>query len=293
MISSLKNKLSRSFSKEKNKKYQYEIMKSGFHYYQNLCRNVYVSNILFSDDQTVITLKDGRKYFFDPFSKINKLYTVPTTGTFEPEETEMVKNLVKQGDICVDIGGSFGWYTILLSKLVGDEGEVFVFEPISYNYTALSNNIKLNDCRNVFAHNLALGGNSSEIDIYLSDIDTSGSLKLRKYEKSYETQKVKIIKLDDFFTENKLSRVDFIKADVEGAELGVLKGAKSLLQKCMPTLFLEIQRKHTELFGYTPSDIFNYLYQLGYLSYVISGNKLEKFTFREPLPTHNFFFNKG
>jgi FkbM family methyltransferase len=150
--------------------------------------------------------------------------------------------------------------------------------------------VKLNGCTNVTINNYAVGNANSEIDIYLSDVDTSGSLKLRKYKKNYETQKVSMIKLDDYCEKNCPQKIHFIKADVEGAELEVLKGAENMLRQSMPILFLEIQQHHTQLFNYEPFEIFDYLYGLGYHSYIIQEKKLEKFSFHEPLPTHNFFF---
>lgn len=265
-------------------------LKKSYAVFSTLSKNSYIDEIKFVNGNAVIQLSDERKYYFNPHSKIDMLYSVPQIGTFEPKETNIVSKIVSEGDYCLDIGGSFGWYTVLLSKIVGQKGRVFSFEPIKQNYLSHNKNIELNMCRNVISNNLAVGEEPGEIEIYLSDVDTSGSLKLRKYKDNYETQITKLVKLDDYFTENKIEKLDFIKIDIEGAELGALKGGEKILNKFKPVLFVEIQSHSTELFGYKPEDIFNYLYNLGYKSYIISNNSLERFEFKEPLTEYNFFF---
>jgi len=148
----------------------------------------------------------------------------------------------------------------------------------------------LNECYNVTSNNLAVGETKGKIDIYLSDIDTSGSLKLRGYKKNFEVQKTEVIRLDDYFEQNNIQKLDFIKIDIEGAELGAFKGCVNILNQFKPILFVEIQRHSTELFGYEPIDIFNFLYDLGYGSYIINNHKLISFDFKEPLNEYNFFF---
>ena len=289
MTKNIIKKIVSKWNQQKAKKHQL-IFQSGFSAFSDLSKNNYVKNIIFEEGEAIISLNDGRRYFFNPNSKVNTLYTVPQIGTFEPNETAMVKKLVKEGDYCLDIGGSFGWYTVLLSQIVGEHGKVFSFEPVRQNFESHVNNIELNNCNNVISNNLAVGEIGGEIKIYLSDIDTSGSLKLRKYNNNYEVQNVKIIRLDDYFKGYNIKRLDFIKIDIEGAELGAFKGAENILKNHKPTLFVEIQRHSTELFGYEPIDIFCYLYDFGYESFVINNGRLEKFAFMEPLTDYNFFF---
>ena len=289
MVSSLLKRLRAKWGRRKINKAR-EQLKSGYSAFSDLSRLDQVHNVTFDNGDCVIRLRDDRKYYYNPSSRIDSLYSVPQIGTFEPEETEAVRQLVKPGDYCLDIGGSFGWYTVLLSRIVGEQGRVYSFEPINRNYESHLRNIELNNCTNVEPNNLAVGQADGEIEIFLSDIDTSGSLKLRRYKKTYEVQKTKIIKLDDYVSDRNIDRLDFIKIDIEGGELDAFKGAERLLTRFMPCLFVEIQSHSTELFGYKPEEIFSFLYSFGYESFVINKGGLESFDFREPLTEYNFFF---
>jgi hypothetical protein len=71
--------------------------------------------------------------------------------------------------------------------------------------------------------------------------------------------------LDTFVVEQSLERIDFIKCDVEGAELLVFRGAEKTLTRFHPPILLEIEARHTERFGYRPDDLDEFLRSFGYL----------------------------
>ncbi|NIN35661.1 MAG: hypothetical protein GTO60_11480, partial [Gammaproteobacteria bacterium] len=89
--------------------------------------------------------------------------------------------------------------------------------------------------------------------------------------------------------------IDFIKADIEGAELLMLKGAKETLKRYHPILMLEIQSHSTKLFGYKPEDVFDFLHEIGYAGfYVTQQGNLELCLPGKQyhhLPDYNFIFH--
>ena len=71
------------------------------------------------------------------------------TGFHEYNITKIVLNILKEGDLCMDVGAHCGYYTILFSKIVKEKGLVISFEPDKNNLSFLFRNIKYNRCNNV------------------------------------------------------------------------------------------------------------------------------------------------
>ena len=149
------------------------------------------------------------------------------------EETDTVYLKPKKGDVVVDAGAHYGFYTIRASKLVGEDGMVLAFEPHPKNYNRLVMNLKLNNVRNVKAFNLALGNIDGITRLYLDSHSGGHSMVFKR---SNFSVNVKISKLDTIVDELELDKVDLIKIDTEGAELNILKGALKTIRKHHPKL---------------------------------------------------------
>ena len=195
-------------------------------------------------------------------------------NNYEFNETKLVKELIKPGWSVIDIGANFGWYSIHFSKLVGQSGRVFAFEPIPETYEELNSNIKLNFCQNIKAFNLALGDKDGTISFGVPNIDggSGASSEFLKYSKRVQTT---MRHLDDVIKEQKINKVDFIKADIEGGELNMLKGAEKLIENFRPKLLIEIVDMHCQRFGHSPVDIYQFLLSKGYKGLFI-GNEYTK-----------------
>ena len=271
---------------------QQRMLESSYVTFCQLSEKGDVANILFANGKAIITLKDGRHYHFDAHDRVARMYSVPHTGTFEAKETEFVRSFVQPGQVCFDVGASFGWYTILLSKLVGPTGHVHAFEPIPHTFNILQSNVTLNECSNVTLNNVALNATNGRKDLFLPDIGVSGSFRLHRYEKTYQTISCRARTLDDYCLEKGISRVDFIKADIEGAEWLMLKGATETLRQSKPVLFLEIQSESTQLFGYEPVELFAWLTDFGYVPHFVTdtGSLVRLDDYHGALPDYNFIF---
>jgi len=97
-------------------------------------------------------------------------------------------------------------------------------------------------------------------------------------------------KLDNFISERKL-KVDFIKCDVEGAELFVFKGGIETIKIHKPIILAEMLRKWATNFNYHPNEIIELLSDIGYRCFTAKGEKLiEFFTMDEKTVETTFFF---
>jgi FkbM family methyltransferase len=267
-------------------------LEQAFDLFRDLSTKGAVQEIVFANGEVTIILDDRRRFRFDMHNPVSRLYTIPFSGNFEAKETAFLRTLIRPNQNCVDAGGSFGWYTVLLSNLVGEQGTIYSFEPLPQNYAQLGYNISLNGCRNVVLEQYALAEVSGDRDLFLPDIGVSGSFQLHDYVSNYERVTCKTITLDEYCRKNNINQIDFIKADIEGAEWLMLKGGRDILARCKPVLFLEIQPHSTKLFGYHPSDLFKWLNLLGYIPYVAANDgSLQKIiNIYDPLPDHNFIF---
>lgn len=142
------------------------------------------------------------------------------------------------GNVVVDAGAHVGLYSIKASKLVGPEGRVLAIEPHPLNYTVLASNIRLNRIRNVEALYSALGDSDAYVKLHLAYSD-SGSHSIMPHSimpRSEDFVFVKVKRLDTVVREYRIHKIDFIKMDVEGAELLLLKGAEKTLEEFRPNL---------------------------------------------------------
>ena len=195
-------------------------------------------------------------------------------SNYEFNETNLVKKVIKPGWTVIDVGANFGWYSIHFSQLVGQNGKVFVFEPVPETYEELNSNIKLNSSQNIKVFNFALGNKDGSISFGVPAFDggSGASSEFLKYSKRIRTT---MRQLDDVMKEQNINKVDFIKVDIEGGELNMLKGAEKLLEHFRPKILIEIVDIHCQRFGHSPVDVYQFLINKGYNG-VFIGNEYTK-----------------
>jgi len=167
---------------------------------------------------------EGHKMYLDPSDSLK----LSINQSFEELETKLVKDIIKDGNTIVDIGANIGYFTLIFARLVGEKGEVFAFEPEPNNFNLLKKNIEINNYKNVNLINKAASNKSGKIKLYIDDFNSGGHSLIAQIRNKQHIE-IESIKLDDFFDTNK--KIDFIKIDAEGAELEVLKGMSTLLNK--------------------------------------------------------------
>jgi FkbM family methyltransferase len=164
-------------------------------------------------------------------------------GTFKPDLQVFLSSTVKEGSVFYDVGANVGFFSLLAARLIGPDGRVISFEPLPDNLLKLHENVKRNRFGNVQILPLALGAANEEQTFQVSERPTWGKLKGVGHEtpdKYLADIKVKVRRLDDLLSEGVIQPPDFVKIDVEGAEVEVIEGARETLLHYGPTLMIEL-----------------------------------------------------
>jgi FkbM family methyltransferase len=189
------------------------------------------------------------------------------TNVFESAETQFVQRYLRPGMTVLDVGAHHGLYTLLASKCVGSAGTVIAIEPSPRERKRLEGHLKLNRNKNVRLESLALGSERGEADLFLVDgsEDWCNSLRPPAVTSKSHVIRVQVKRLDELLQELGVTTVDFIKIDVEGAELDALKGAGNLLRgSSRPVILAEVYDSRTSPWGYAAREIVQLLAQLDY-----------------------------
>lgn len=188
-------------------------------------------------------------------------------GNYEIRERRFVERFLKKGMTVFDIGAHHGFYTLLASKKVGNEGLVIAFEPSPRERKRLVLHVKLNCCRNVTVEPFALSGVSGKSKMYIVQGRDTGcnSLHMPIVNEQVKEIEVDSTTLDNYIERNNISTIDFIKLDVEGAELEILKGSKKLLSaKSRPVILCEVDEYREKPWGYSEKDLLGFLGNYNY-----------------------------
>jgi FkbM family methyltransferase len=194
-------------------------------------------------------------------------------GHFENTERRFVEQFLKPGMVVLDIGAHHGYYSLLASQKVGALGRVIAFEPSLRERRRLLHHLRINACTNVQVEEMALGETEGPAQLYVVRGRETGCNSLRPPEvrQSTDATQVRVARLDDYVRENNLPRVDFVKMDVEGGELAVLKGATEFLARHpRPVIFCEVQDMRTRAWGYPAREIVDFLRRSGFRWYLPS-----------------------
>jgi len=133
---------------------------------------------------------------------------------------------IKPGDIVIDAGAHIGIFAIYASKIIRD-GRIVCFEPDPQNFKKLMKNIELNSCENITVLKKGLWGKNTVME-FNSGLEGSSSLLLRKGEGKVIT--IPVVKAEDEIVKMGLDKVNFVKMDIEGAEIEAVKGFGNLLK---------------------------------------------------------------
>jgi FkbM family methyltransferase len=195
--------------------------------------------------------------------------------------------LIRKGDVVIDVGANLGYFTLLFSDLVGTKGAVLAFEPVPTTRKLLQENIQANALySNVVVNSVACSDTVGTAEIAVPD-DDFGQASMRSHRMgswasvlSLKSFSVETIKLDDYAAERRLSSVHFIKCDAEGAELLVLRGAAALLRQFHPLLSLEVAEYWTVDFGYSAANLADFLIACGYVEFLVGEDLVDVESFR-------------
>lgn len=162
----------------------------------------------------------------------------PVISGHERDNQNLFKQHIKTGDTVLDVGACWGMHTLLFSKLVGESGQVFAFEPDPRNFAELQFHVELNKLQNVHCLPLALSNFNGESTFHCAAEASMGSL-IKQEGREGETIAVSVRTLDSLAPVIGLVRADFLKIDIEGVEADMLEGARQTLQQMRPTLVID------------------------------------------------------
>lgn len=197
--------------------------------------------------------------------------------TWEELETAIIKEVVKENMKVLDLGANIGYYSLLFAELTGEQGRVYVVEPLPRNLTQLKENILLNGFqRRISMENIAISDKTGTMDFFLGKTDNVGTLfGAVSDNQTGESIKVKTVSLVDYLKDK--PRIDFIRMDIERGELKVFKDlmehGRELRQGLPKRIFFEIHPigKIDPDPAYTPC--LNWLFSAGYYAeYVVASS---------------------
>jgi len=263
--------------------------------YPAFIKNSPVKKIEITHQQVIFTIFNGHvniKICCDKRDAHSLPMSYLNFSVYEEEEVNMITKLIKPGDIVFDIGANIGWHTLCV-LLNHKETTVYSFEPIKETYQYLIKNLKLNKCGTDKAFNIGLSDENTTGKFYY-DIEYSPASSMADLRESEDTVTVecKVKKLDDFISSTlSLKKLDFIKCDVEGAELLVFQGGYETIKKYKPIILTEMLRKWAAKFNYHPNQIISFLKDLGYRCFIPHNGQLKVFfEMDENTVETNFFF---
>ncbi len=186
----------------------------------------------------------------------------------EPEVCNVLARILQPGDCAVDGGANVGFFSVLMSRLVGETGHVYAFEPGGNNLPKLAANLKLNGCENVEVIDKPLAV-KSDVVVTLYEHDHPGYNSLWPDLSKETTAKRSVTTTTLELT--LLGRVApvLIKLDIEGAELSALKGAGTLLTWQKPAIIVELNEATSDRAGYTIEDLRQFLQERGYEAFAL------------------------
>jgi FkbM family methyltransferase len=181
------------------------------------------------------------KYGYIVYNK-NDIYigrAVEKYGEFSESEAELFRQLCRPGDVVVEVGANIGTHTMAIAGMVGNQGRVFAFEPQRIVYYTLCANMAINSIDNVECFNMAVGSEEGTILLPGIRYDQEGNFGGVEVDKFDHGDKVRVVKLDEFL---ELPTLRLLKIDVEGMEHDVISGAKALISRHQPALYVENDR---------------------------------------------------
>lgn len=206
------------------------------------------------------------------------------------QDIYFLKNLVRPGDCCIDIGAHLGYFTIELGRICGNNGQVYAIEPMSKFYNTLKAIVQRKKLKNITLYPYAMGGDAPFVEMGIPKVNNAKKFAYARVMRSstfleyVESEQVKNVYGDELFRE--LPQLDFIKCDVEGLELSVIQSFREIIGKHRPIVLCELsdpkERKNLqELFS-----------PFSYGMYYLENKKLKKLTADSTVDpvSHNHYF---
>jgi FkbM family methyltransferase len=193
-------------------------------------------------------------------------------GYYSRDQLYLLRNLLKPGMVFLDVGANKGEFTVFAAKYTAgaDGGMVYAFEPVEALCEELTANVTVNGFQHVQIIRKGLGNTRKKGVLYNAQEANNTELNMGTFTLYPRTGvdhpgvMIEIMPLDDFVREQRITRVDVIKIDIEGGELAMLEGAAETISRWKPVIFIEINSLTSRAAGYDPGLILRFLEARGY-----------------------------
>lgn len=190
---------------------------------------------------------------------------------FADEANSEYFSLLKPGSTVLDIGANIGMTVLNSARRLGPQGRVIGFEPDPFNFARLKDNVALNKFSNISVENIGLGEDEAVLKLHMQTANNRGGNRINMHA-TEDFSLVSIRRLDDFIKAEGVETIDAIKIDVEGFELKVFRGAKVVLCRYRPLLFIELDDDNLRAQGDSAAALISFLVDCGYTNIVQAGS---------------------
>jgi FkbM family methyltransferase len=167
----------------------------------------------------------GNTMYLDPEDNLE----LSLKGVHEPLTTRIFQKEINPGDTVLDIGAHIGYYTLISAKIVREHGRVFSFEANPSNYAILKKNIEVNGYHNVIAIQKAISNFQGNTKLFFEKSSNTRWSSIYNIHGEGKFIEVDVSTIDEILKDY-TGRVDFIKLDIEGAEMAALRGMNNILK---------------------------------------------------------------
>ena len=191
----------------------------------------------------------------------------------------------------LDIGGHIGLVSLPASRVLASGGTVHSFEPVAANLYYLKRHCELNNIDNIEIHETLVGDAQEEVDFFENKNPSGQNARVVKKFPEKFNKKIRNQTTIDLCCSERNIAPEVIKIDVEGSEINVLKGARSIITKYQPLIFLSVHPAEIVLMGQTLEELSEIIDSLNYSCFEINGAEALEFRLAEYLlkPSSNIF----
>ncbi|OXM86649.1 FkbM family methyltransferase [Paenibacillus rigui] len=184
-------------------------------------------------------------------------------GYYEPHIMNfLARHLTKPDAVCLDIGANIGAIALAMG-ILAPQGRVYAFEPSSFSFPFLVQNIRINALPNITPVQRGVYDDNIEMAFTYVDFGSAWSHITTPHANNGVQEVIQCVKIDDWVRQEGLDRLDLIKLDVEGAEIHALNGARETIQRFRPDLIVEFNPKaYQSIFNEDPAKLYRLLEEL-------------------------------
>jgi FkbM family methyltransferase len=245
---------------------------------------------------TEVPMRAGHRMLLDPRSRTEG--GPFWNGEFDEDDIAFFRASIQPGDTVFDVGANVGLISIPIGCHLASlgSGQLISFEPVKTNYERLTANIKLNGLEKIArAYNIALGDHEGTLEISLETqhgAQTGNAIasSIVGDEKGFTRVSCTLTRLDTFAEQQGIPKVDFMKVDIEGAEVLFLNGAAGFITAHRPTIYGEFNSGIMPKFGHSFLDVYGFFKERNYRAFGFADTLLPH-ELTDPSPsTGNAFF---